>query len=373
MPQLHTHVRLALFTTRLCAQYNQKTSHRTLSPTLQGLIVSSILITGAIFSLGAGYISDRTPSPSEQFFSLLALHCSALRLLCHLYSSAAVSQLPAKAYFCQQSQCGIAETDSGHPRFDRAIICYFVCYGTVWLEAIVATVLAIGAPLLPHSPRWLKAVGKHRDAARSQECLGVSPAEAEKEEETLEREASQHQELVQPPKGLKVFGELFSKDVRYRTLLGCFLMGMNQICCANFKEIRLYLLPVRGASGIDDVLYYALILFTQAGLSSTKASFLVSGVTGIVNIVCTVITMTATDRWGRRPATIGGGFTIAACFLSIGSVYASQYTDYSVKSKGVSLEDFDEVFQVSPWKAWSRKFRVLHASHRDGPTSTLSE
>ncbi|KAF8518229.1 general substrate transporter [Gautieria morchelliformis] len=437
----------------------------TFSPTLQGLVVSAILITGAIFSLAAGYLSDRisrtyTIGIGSFLFAVgSAIFCAApsLPLLflgrCIAGAGEGLFLSTITVYTCEIAPTSIRGTLASIVQLFVTFGVasgYFVCYGTVrlqgtlaWrlpygLQAVVATTLAVGAPLLPHSPRWLRAVGRHSDAANGWRRLGVSPAEAEKEEDTVNREASQHQELVPPTgtshsKGLRIFGGLFAKDVRYRTLLGCFLMGMNQ------------------ASGIDGVLYYAPILFTQAGLSATKASFLASGVTGIVNIVCTIGTMMATDRWGRRPATIGGGFTIAACFLVIGSVYASHGSDtqagrwaiiiliyvfvvafsvtwavynriyaseiqpkhtrsaatslgqsvnwivnfiialttplflarsssgpyflfggctlvtalvclaFQPESKGVSLEDFDEVFRESPWKVWLHRVRGSRA------------
>lgn len=96
------------------------------------------------------------------------------------------------------------------------------------------------------------------------------------------------------------------------------------------------------ASGIDGVLYYAPVLFTQAGLSSTKASFLASGVSGLLNVACTIITQPFMDKCahpsskslnsltvpsyigGRRPTTILGGTLIGSAMLIIGSLYASQ-------------------------------------------------
>jgi hypothetical protein len=68
------------------------------------------------------------------------------------------------------------------------------------------------------------------------------------------------------------------------------------------------------ACGIDGVLYvsdhqtqteyslsfilkkYAPVLFSQAGLSSTESAFLASGVSGILNIVVTIITQIYTDH-----------------------------------------------------------------------------
>ena len=71
------------------------------------------------------------------------------------------------------------------------------------------------------------------------------------------------------------------------------------------------------------MLYYAPTLFAQAGLSSTKASFLASGVSGLLNVGCTIITQPFQDKWGRRPTVLIGGGIIGACMLTIGAIYAS--------------------------------------------------
>lgn len=70
------------------------------------------------------------------------------------------------------------------------------------------------------------------------------------------------------------------------------------------------------------MLYYAPILFSQAGFSSRRASFLASGVSGIINLVFTIAAQLYMDKWGRRFPLIGGGIAIASCFLAIGSIYA---------------------------------------------------
>jgi len=101
------------------------------------------------------------------------------------------------------------------------------------------------------------------------------------------------------------FSEVFSKRYIKRSLLGIFLMGFQMLC------------------GIDVVLYYAPILFTQAGFSSERASFLASGVSGIIILVFTIPSQIWVDKWGRRFPLIGGGIAIASCFLAIGIIYAA--------------------------------------------------
>jgi len=75
------------------------------------------------------------------------------------------------------------------------------------------------------------------------------------------------------------------------------------------------------------VLYYAPVLFSQAGLPGTEASFIASGVSGIVNVICTIGVQFFADTWGSRATMIGGGSVIASSMLIIGTLYATQASE----------------------------------------------
>jgi len=123
-----------------------------------------------------------------------------------------------------------------------------------------------------------------------------------------------------------------------RTMLGVYLMAMQQM------------------SGIDGVLYYAPVLFSKAGLSSTEASFLASGVSGLLLIACCFITQIYSDRWGRRPALIYGGSTISFSMFTIGILYASQATAHKAGRWLVIFLIYLFVFAFGI--AWSSLMRV---------------
>lgn len=90
--------------------------------------------------------------------------------------------------------------------------------------------------LLPPSPRWLTLHGRRSEAEEAWDKLGVSHAEREKVE--LEAETPEAAPVHKPKQSVmdKLF-DIFSKDVRARTALVVFMMGMQQL------------------SGIDGVLY----------------------------------------------------------------------------------------------------------------------
>ncbi|KAJ7091942.1 general substrate transporter [Mycena belliarum] len=298
------------------------------SATVQGLLVSSILATAAFSSMGSGALSDRisrtyTISLGAFVFSVgCAIACSA-RALPQLFVGRCITGF-GEGVFISSITVYIMEISPTSKRgrtmatiqlFSALGVAagYFTCYGTVkypgsfaWrfplgLQAVVAIVLAIGTPFFPHSPYFLLSVNRSRDAEIATLRLDLQMAEIRKEEASAGGVATEvvKQTFTQQAK------QLWAKDVRFRTFFGLFLMGMQQ------------------ASGIDAVLYYAPVLFRQAGLSTTSASFLASGVSGILMVVLTAVSQIFQDKWARRTQMIGGGSVIAACMLIMGSLYGS--------------------------------------------------
>lgn len=74
---------------------------------------------------------------------------------------------------------------------------------------------------------------------------------------------------------------------------------------------------------MSNPLKYAPLLFQQAGLSSSNASFLASGVSAILIFVASIPAFLLADRWGRRASTIYGGVLVTTTMALIGSLYAS--------------------------------------------------
>ena len=110
-----------------------------------------------------------------------------------------------------------------------------MCYGTsrvessfswrfpLGMQAGVSMLLAIGSPFLPHSPRWLRHVGRGAEADIAWVRLGVSAADAEKTEETANRVE------VRREGWWKETQQLWKKGVRKQTGLGVFLMAMQNV------------------------------------------------------------------------------------------------------------------------------------------------
>lgn len=127
---------------------------------------------------------------------------------------------------------------------------YFTCYGSsgiqsslswrtpfILLASLSMVLCAASLLFLPASPRWLTLHHRRAEAEEAWEKLGVSHAEREKVE--LESVTQRRTAPVEKAKERTMHKllDIFSKDVRARTALVVFMMGMQQL------------------SGIDGVLY----------------------------------------------------------------------------------------------------------------------
>ncbi|OQE16623.1 hypothetical protein PENFLA_c027G08822 [Penicillium flavigenum] len=194
---------------------------------------------------------------------------------------------------------------------------YFISYGTsslrsslswrmpfILLAAFSMVLCGLSLLYLPESPQWLGLHGRYAMAEEAWDKLGVSRAEREKVVlQVRTREVNSETEKVKDGTMDKLLA-IFSKDVIGRTILAVFLMGMQQM------------------SGIDGVLYYAPQLFQKAGLASSEASFLASGVSALVIFAVTIPGLIYADKWGRRSSIVYGGVVMGVLMFLMGGLYA---------------------------------------------------
>jgi sugar porter (SP) family MFS transporter len=162
------------------------------------------------------------------------------------------------------------------------VISYFIDYAfagsQMWrwmfaLAAIPAAAFGIGLMFIPNSPRWLVGRG-HVDQARAvlQQIRGS---------DQVEGELGEIRHSLTQQKG--DWSELLSPLLRPAMIVGVGLAIAQQI------------------TGINTVIYYAPTIFKFAGLSSASVAILASVGVGIINVVLTVVAMQLIDRVGRRP------------------------------------------------------------------------
>lgn len=307
------------------------------SATIHGVIVSTILIPGALTALVAGALAHRfghvrlIAIGSIIFGIGAAIECGAPYLGVFIFGR--LIKGIGEGLFLSNVYVQVSEMSPSRvrgimtalPQFlitTGIVTGYFTCYGTsrlgdssiTWrlplaIVAFLGVSLSMVVFIVPPSPRWLLSKGRTDEARSVCRRLGIDEIE-EKEllsqvydtSGTLDGETSLWQDLQHT---FKDFRCAFSAPYRGRTAFACFLMGMQQF------------------SGIDGVLYYAPILFTQAGLSGEKASFLASGVSAVVILAATLPATIFADRWGRRMQSILGGVLIVGLMVIMGTLYAA--------------------------------------------------
>ncbi|KAI1097455.1 general substrate transporter [Jackrogersella minutella] len=316
------------------------------SPTIHGLIVSSILIPAAVSSFFAGRVADALGRPrgiaigSFVFGAGAALEGASVHIA--MFVVGRVIEGIGEGLYLSMMVVYVCEISP--PRYRGALTTapqllttlglvtgFFTCYGTANVQSsfswrlpfilLAGYAFAFSAAILtwlPASPRWLTLRGRTKEAAETWEKLDVAAADREKildqydatVVETVVPDASSAagnvaSTTIAVPKSNKAkMLDVLSADARPRLIMAVFLMGMQQL------------------SGIDGVLYYAPLLFQQAGLSSNESTFLASGVSAILIFAVTIPATLCADRWGRRLNTILGGLGMTATMFLMGSLYA---------------------------------------------------
>ncbi|KAI9788308.1 MAG: hypothetical protein M1816_006994 [Peltula sp. TS41687] len=345
------------------------------SATIHGLIVSSILIPAAISSFFAGRVADLLGRPKGIAIGTLifglgaALEAGAASIAMFIVGRCiegigeGLYYGTLIVYICEitpPSQRGPLTSGPQLLITLGLVTGFFTCYGSANMASslswrapfIILACLSIVFSIVTHlwlvpSPRWLTLRGRQSEASAAWDVLGVGHAEREKAENqhggeattielnslTVSPDSPNQRNVVSPirtqlPTTKLSFLDVFSKDVRTRTALAVFIMGMQQF------------------SGIDGVLYvrtpnptnslstthftwkfantwkYAPLLFEQAGLASSQASFLASGVSALVIFSVTIPALIWADKWGRRHSTIYGGIGLSVTMFLIGGLYA---------------------------------------------------
>lgn len=252
------------------------------SSTVHGLVVSSILIPAAISSFFAGHLADRLGRPRG---------ITVGALIFGLGAAIEASTVHIAMFFVGRAITGIGEglflstvtvyTCEIAPPTNRGLLTclgqlgttigvfmgYFVAYGTVKLDSTaswrlplalqsgLAFAYAASCLVLPHSPRWLSQLGRDQEAAAVWARLEIPKPQQEVAQlngtipvpgeangslelqsastigmtETIRSSESMTSGREDNTEGRVDFLRVFAKDVRGRTALGAFVLGMQQL------------------------------------------------------------------------------------------------------------------------------------------------
>ncbi len=272
-----------------------------LTPLSSGVVVSSIVVGAMVGALASGRLSDRfgrrtmvivasvvfilgsvLAAIAPSFGALVAarvvlgLAIGSASALVPVFIAevappaargrlVAVNQLLITIGIAVAYLVGFAFTDSGNWRAMFAI------------GAVPAIALGAGMLAMPESPRWLLANGRE---ARAREVLAqLRPAES------VEGEVQEIRRV-----GTEGPGRL--RDLLHRWMAPALVAGIG--------------LQILGqATGVNTVVYYAPVIFGNAGLGASAAILATVGI-GIVNVVMTIVGMALVDRIGRKALLISG-------------------------------------------------------------------
>lgn len=168
-----------------------------------------------------------------------------------------------------------------------------------WAGNVPAVLFFIFAFLIPESPRWLALHGRREQAVRVLAKIGGAEYAAEAYR-TMQETVVEEDRNSPPLRG--GFRQLLHPSMRKVLIIGIVLAVFQQWC------------------GINVIFNYAQEIFNAAGygISDTLMNIVVTGVT---NVVFTLVAIFLVDRIGRRPLLLFGAGGLTLIYLLMGAAY----------------------------------------------------
>lgn len=163
-----------------------------------------------------------------------------------------------------------------------------------WVGALPAMLFFVASFVIPESPRWLALNGKTEAARRIFHRIGGEEyaANALQDIARLRNERNERMSLRQ----------IVHPSVRRVLVLGVVLAVFQQWC------------------GINVIFNYAHEIFSAAGYAVSDVLMNIV-VTGVTNVVFTLVAVYTVDRWGRRALMIAGAAALAVIYAILGTAY----------------------------------------------------
>jgi sugar porter (SP) family MFS transporter len=273
-----------------------------LSPTMQELVVSAVLIGAVIGAIVGGTLADRFGRRrmiilAGIIFTLSAIGTALAPTVNTLIAgriivgiAIGIASFTSPMYMSEISPVKVRGSLVSINQLAVTVgivVAYLVDYALSavggWrymfgIAAIPSTVLVIAMWRMPYSPRWLMSHNKG-DKARAvlEHIRGTKDVTSEMKE--IQDSLSKQKGGVE---------DLFHPLLRMALIVGVGLAIFQQI------------------TGINTVIYYAPTIFEFAGFKTAGFSILATAGVGIVNVGFTVLAIRLMDRVGRRPLLLIG-------------------------------------------------------------------
>lgn len=158
------------------------------------------------------------------------------------------------------------------------------------VQAIPAMLFFVALFVVPESPRWLISKNRIEDARHVLTKIG-GQVYGEKELASIRESFNTHQEQVK-------LSVLLEKRYFLPVTLGVLVAVFSQV------------------TGYNSLLYYAPLIFKNAGLETGDALFQTLAI-GIINCVFTFVAIVTIDKVGRRLLLLSGSFLMTVCWALI--------------------------------------------------------
>jgi MFS transporter, SP family, sugar:H+ symporter len=169
-----------------------------------------------------------------------------------------------------------------------------------WSEIPPAVLYGVAALMIPESPRYLVAQGRHREAANV--LAKVEGGDVESKIEDIRQTVLTERKPQ--------FSDLLS---RRGGLLPIVWIGMALSILQQFV-------------GINVIFYYSSVLWRAVGFSE-RNSLLITVITSVVNIVTTFIAIATVDKFGRKPLLLLGSIGMTVTLGTLAVVFGNAAID----------------------------------------------
>jgi sugar porter (SP) family MFS transporter len=168
-----------------------------------------------------------------------------------------------------------------------------------WVEVVPAAIYGLGAFFVPESPRHLVAAGRAKEAAVILDKIGEPdvPGRIKDIQKTVGAKRPRIADLKSPAGGL----------------LPIVWVGIGLSVFQQFV-------------GINVIFYYSTTLWHSVGFTQND-SMRISSITGVINILTTLIAIAFVDRFGRKPLLLAGSVGMAATLGTMAVLFAKAPLD----------------------------------------------